>query len=360
MGQKPQANPVSSARFARGALAGVSLSLLGLYIVLRLTGGTHSWAEITTIRPSMLILACGLMLLVRVVDALRMKLLTFFLGGNLSIMNGIRISILGVFGANITPFSSAGGPTRIYLLAENGLNIGQSTAIVATNGLCNTFSRFTLSVAASIWLFHFAQSYTLPKAMHIILRIGILLYFAVLIVSLYLLIYPDKIKVLVVPVVRNRFTLRFAKPEQIDAMLERFERELREFRMALATFLKQKRSTLLLVIMLSYIWWAAITMVPAVILVGLGMEPKVLEVMAITLIFYLAASCAPTPGASGAAELGFGLLFSSMVPHGLVGLFVTIWRGATYYLNLVAGGTLMAIRLLRRGPLLGETGIDGN
>lgn len=101
-------------------------------------------------------------------------------------------------------------------------------------------------------------------------------------------------------------------------------------------------------------------MVPAVILVGLGMEPKVLEVMAITLIFYLAASCAPTPGASGAAELGFGLLFSSMVPHGLVGLFVTIWRGATYYLNLVAGGTLMAIRLLRRGPLLGETGIDGN
>ncbi|NMB24539.1 MAG: flippase-like domain-containing protein [Firmicutes bacterium] len=358
MGQKQQANPASLSRFARGAFAGIGLSLLGLYAILRLTENPHSWTEIVAIKPSMLILACGLMLLIRCIDAVRMKLLTCSLGGSLSLVKAIRISILGVFGANITPFSSAGGPTQVYLLAENGLNVGQSTAVVATNTLCNTFSRFTLGTAASVWLFYFPESWAIPKAMHIVLIIGILLYCAMLTISLYLIIYPDKIKVLIVPVVSNKFTLRFARPDQIDALLGRIDGEIREFRKALVALLKQKRATLWIVIMLSYVWWAAVTMVPAVILVGLGMEPSLLEVMAITLVFYLGASYAPTPGSSGVAELGFGLLFSSMVPHSLIGLFVAIWRGFTYYLNLIAGGTLMAIEIMRRGPLLGKTGID--
>ena len=54
----------------------------------------------------------------------------------------------------------------------------------------------------------------------------------------------------------------------------------------------------------------------------------------------------PTPGASGFAELGFAELFSLIVPHGLLGLAVALWRFATYYFTLAVGGALVVGQML--------------
>ncbi|NMB46238.1 MAG: flippase-like domain-containing protein [Firmicutes bacterium] len=351
MSEEQQTNRRSPAQLRRSALLGVAFSILGLYVVLQITGGHHSWAELARLDPAMLSIACGLVVLTWLIDSLRMKFLIRSLGGDLSIPHGMRISILGAFVSNVTPFDSGGEPMQAYLLTEKGLTAGQSTAIIATKTICNAFARFTLGLAASIWLFCFADFWSIPKAMYVILAFGIILYFVVFALSLILVFNPEKIKVIVVPAVRNKFTLRFFKPATLDLVLERIDRELREFRNALQEFIENRRSTLWAVMILSYAWWITITIVPAVILVGLGMQPNFLRVMAITLIFYLAAAYAPTPGSSGAAELGFSLLFSSVIPQGLIGLFVTVWRGFTYYLNLAIGGLLMAAGIARSNSL---------
>ena len=347
MSDEQQTNRRSPAQLRRSALVGVAFSILGLYVVLQLTGGRHSWVELARLDPTMLGIACGLVVLTWFIDSLRMRFLIRSLGGDLGILHGMRISVLGAFVSNVTPFDSGGEPMQAYLLTEKGLNAGQSTAVIATKTICNAMARFTLGLAASVWLFCFASFWSIPKAMYVILGIGIVLYFTVFALSLYLVFNPEKIKIIVVPAIRNRFTLRFFKPESLDSLLERIDRELREFRKALQEFIENKRSTLAMVMILSYAWWITITIVPAVILVGLGMQPDFMQVMAITLIFYLAAAYAPTPGSSGAAELGFSLLFSSVIPHGLIGIFVTIWRAFTYYLNLAIGGVLMAVGIVR-------------
>ena len=62
-----------------------------------------------------------------------------------------------------------------------------------------------------------------------------------------------------------------------------------------------------------------ITIVPAVILVGLGMQPKFMQVMAITLIYLVL----PMPRHRDRVvqlSLAFSLLFRSVIPHGLIGL----------------------------------------
>ena len=341
----------SPAQLKRSALIAVIFSILGLYAVLQLNGGAHSWAEIAQIDPTMISIACGLVVISWLLDALRMRVLTRSLGGDLGILNGMRISIMGAFVSGVTPFDSGGEPVQAYLLTEKGLNAGQSTAVIAVKTLCNAWARFTLGLAASVWLFCLADFWSVPTAMYFALICGIILYFIVFAFGVYLVFHPDKISVMVVPAVRNRLTLRFFKPAVLEAVLERIEGELREFRIALQEFMDNKRSTLWKVLGLSYTWWLTITMVPAVILVGLGMRPQFVRVMGITLIFYLAAAYAPTPGSSGAAELGFSLLFSSVVPHGLIGLFVTVWRGFTYYLSLVVGGLLMSVGLMRKRPV---------
>lgn len=336
------------AQLRRSALIGMAFSVLGLYIVLQITGGRGSWKDLARIDPVMLGIACGLVVVTWLFDSLRMRALIRSLGGDLSILTGMRISIMGAFVSNVTPFDSGGEPMQAYLLVEEGLNPGQSTAVIAVKTLCNALARFTLGVAAAVWLFGFADFWSIPRGMYVVLAAGIVLYFAIFAFSLYLVFNPQKINIIVVPLVRNRLTLRFFKPQTLDSVLARIDRELREFRNALQEFIENKRSTLWTVMWLSYAWWITITVVPAVILVGLGMQPKFTRVMGITLIFYVAAAYAPTPGSSGAAELGFSLLFSSVVPHGIIGLFVTVWRGFTYYLNLIIGGVMMAAGIVRK------------
>ena len=101
---------------------------------------------------------------------------------------------------------------------------------------------------------------------------------------------------------------------------------------------------------LSYAWWITITIVPAVILVGLGMQPNFLRVMAITLIFYLAAAYARHQGLV-VQQNWASACYLVVIPQGLIGLFVTVWRGFTYYLNLAIGGLLMAAGIARSNSL---------
>ena len=179
--------------------------------------------------------------------------------------------------------------------------------------------------------------------MNVALAVGVTMYVAIFLFSLYLIVKPEKINVLVVPAVRNRFTLRFFKPETLEIVLERIDHELRAFREALQEFISNRKPVLAAVLILSYAAWVATALVPAVVLTGLGLKTPYFHAMGVTIVFYLAAAYAPTPGSSGAAELGFAALFSTIVPRAVLGLFVTVWRVITYYLNLALGGALMAL-----------------
>ena len=57
--------------------------------------------------------------------------------------------------------------------------------------------------------------------MYVILAFGIILYFVVFAFVTHFGIQSEKIKVIVVPAVRNKFTLRFFKPATLDLVLER-------------------------------------------------------------------------------------------------------------------------------------------
>ena len=188
----------------------------------------------------------------------------------------------------------------------------------------------------------------MTKILYGMLSLGVLLYFAVFALSFYLIFHPEKVKVVLVPIIRNRLTLRFFQPATLDMILNRIDGEIQEFRSALEEFVENWRPTLGLAMALSYVYWIVMTLIPYLVIWGLGIRSSLLQVMAITLLFYLISVYIPTPGSSGAAELGFGLMFTSLVPQGLVGIFTLVWRGFTYYLSLTAGAVLMAFDFVKR------------
>jgi len=337
------------AQLKRGAFVAIGFSLLGLFTLVKISGGRRAWRDLARIDPLMLGIALCLVMLTWLLDSLRMRALARSLGGDLGIMEGMRISVLGAFVSNVTPFDTGGEPLQAYLLTSKGLTAGQSTAVIAVKAIMNAFARVSLGFAASAALLFSRTEWSLPLGMNIALAVGMALYVSVFLLSLYLILRPDKIRVLVVPAVRNRFTLRFFKPETLQAVLDRIDHELRALREALQEFVSNRKPVLVAVLILSYAAWVATALVPAVVLTGLGLKTPYVHAMGVTIIFYLAAAYAPTPGSSGAAELGFAALFSTIVPRAVLGLFVAVWRIITYYLNLALGGVLMALGVINRG-----------
>lgn len=344
MGQK------RPAQLVRGAALAVALSLLGLFLLLRLTGGRQAWPILARLNPTLVALSIALVIANWLFDALRMVVLVHALGGRLRLLSAMRISVLGAFVANVTPFDSGGEPLQAYLLADKGITVGQSTAVIAVKTILNAFARLCLGIIIPSWLMISRTQWHLPTGMDVALTVGLSAYFAFFVLSLVLIVRPELVRVIVVPLLRNRLVTRFLRPEQADKTLAFIDRSIREFRGALQVFIRDGKLALVGVLLLSFAGWLTVITIPALLLIGFGMHPSYAEVMGIAIVFYLASAYAPTPGSSGAAELGFAVLFSTIVPVRLLAMFVAVWRLLTYYLTLAVGGILVGLGVVRHQP----------
>ena len=61
----------------------------------------------------------------------------------------------------------------------------------------------------------------------------------------------------------------------------------------------------------------------------------------------------PIPGAGGAAEGGFYILFSTFFPKETINMAILFWRLYTFYLPIIVGGLFM-IKMNKREKLLEE------
>ena len=108
--------------------------------------------RVCVLDPVVLGAACGLVWYSRGFSIRWNEILDPLTWGDLGILDGMRISILGAFVSNVTPLTQAVSLCKAYLLTEKGLTAGQSTAVIATKTICNALARVTLGLAASVWL----------------------------------------------------------------------------------------------------------------------------------------------------------------------------------------------------------------
>ncbi len=90
----------------------------------------------------------------------------------------------------------------------------------------------------------------------------------------------------------------------------------------------------------SFISWGLVVVTPITLLYGLGVTSSVTQIIVATMIYYIAISYFPTPGASVGAELGAVALFAAFVPAGILGAFILVWRFFDHYIKMGAGGLM--------------------
>ena len=80
---------------------------------------------------------------------------------------------------------------------------------------------------------------------------------------------------------------------------------------------------------------------------AMGLEVDMLEVIFLQWVLYLVLYFAPTPGASGYAEVSAAAVMGPLLPEAHLGAFVVLWRMFSLYIPMALGGMLLLGQLPR-------------
>ena len=333
-------------RLARGLLIALICSATAFLVVLRMSGSRIAWSELREVNGAVIGAALGLVMAGWASDSARISVLARAIGADVGFWSGLRISIAGSFVASLLPFSAGGEPVQVYMLKQEGLGLGEASAVIAMRTVCNAVARVMVALITLAWIAASGARWHVPSQMKAAMMTGLGLYLAIFSFSMILVADPRRIETLVAPVLRSRAVMWLFRRRGARHLLGSISRSVAEFQGALHHYWKRRRPTLLAAVFLSAAGWVAIALVPAIILAGLGVRAPSEQIMGNVILFYMASSYVPTPGASGFAELGFAELFSLIVPPGLLGLAVALWRLLTYYFTLLVGGALVVGQML--------------
>jgi len=253
------------------------------------------------------------------------------------------ISTIGFYYSNITPSASGGQPMQVYYMNKRGVPVGIGTSAVSIKLICMQFMVIVMGLV--LWLFAFGTMTADLYKVRWIIIIGGLINFAVVPIVLLAAFYRPPVQALVHLCVRVGTKLRFIKDP--EATLARVNTTLNTYHTSITHVSKNPRQVLTQLLLMGLSMLGLMT-VPVSVYFAFGLSGTPWpQILTISFFLFWSASYTPLPGASGAQEGGFLLLFSGVFTSGTIGLALLIWRFFSYYSFLLIGALLTLASKIR-------------
>jgi len=317
----------------KNILLSFSLTILIVFILIIASKGGNIIEAFFEIKPIFLIISFALVGFSWLLEAFQIIYCARLLSINVSKREAINLALIGNFFSAVTPFSTGGQPFQMYLLNRNSnVEYGKSAFFLLVKEIIAFIVRISLFIALPIFITFFKFEYSLPYGVNLAINIGLIFYLLISILIVLALLKTTKIANFIKMIISKIFPLKVSTKvnEEIDKNIHLFEEGKKSLD-------KSKINNLLFIFFLSLIQWLNSLFLPVVLLRGLGSNSPVLSIIFITIIFLLSVVYVPTPGTSGAAELGIAFLFSAFLPRQPLIVFILLWRFFYYYLNIIIG-----------------------
>lgn len=285
-------------------------------------------------------------LLALVIWGLRIQIMSKSLGYTVSLSYCVNMVLAGLLAGTITPGQVGNDPVRVHELYCNGVRMGDAIAVVIMERFLDGV---ILAVMGILILFLMMQYFlqTFSAALVSLVIIALVFMISVLVLLVLAMRYPTKTKSLVMRLVNWTVTRLQKSPEQGQKITERAEREIGNFFEGTNRFTGTARRGLVFGGILTALFWITEFFVASIILMGLGLGPYILESMFFQIILAIIMMIPLTPGSSGITELSTSSLYALIIPSGMIGIFVVLWRFVTFYLNILLGA-VASLAIFRR------------
>ena len=312
----------------------LSISIIVLILYFTLDSETFEYLSTHQIRYEFFFAAMGVNVIYWTLWGARLKILSNAIDKNvnISLWESTKIVIANLFLANITPSMAGGEPVRIYLLNKDGLSIGGATASVLGERLLDAIF---LLLCVPFALFVFGK-YIDTDPLRIGLTIAIVLFVLAVIAFAYALKNPKKTKFFLI-FLSNKLSRFSNKKDSENTIIDRINSEVDNFHDSMVFFLSDGKKAFIKAGILTAIFWITGWMIPPLILMGLGLEPFIIESCAIQVLLIIIVMMPTTPGSAGITEGSTAALYSVFIGSSLIGVFVLLFRFITYHMGLIAG-----------------------
>lgn len=289
------------------------------------------------LNPLYIGLALLSMLIYLLLEAVMMHLLIVMEKKRASIKIALKSTIIGQYYSMITPFATGGQPMQLIAMVDDGLEASHATAI-----LVNKFLYFQVGVSVYagllsllylpfLWQF-FTHSYGL-------LGVGVLVNFVALSGLVLTVIRPKWLKLALWKITGIFEWLRGKRSR--GAMEQRsWFRKIDDTAHSTRRLLVNK-PLMLRMMVLTAIQLTAYFGITYFIYRAFGLEGQsFLKIVSLQAVLYLSVSLLPMPGSAGVAEGSFHWIFGTVFTSGSLMGAMLVWRGISYYLNLLISGAL--------------------
>ncbi len=285
-----------------------------------------------------LLWAFGLWLVYCCLSGLRIKLLAAAANRQLSLWRGIRIHVLGLFSAAVTPGGSGNAPVMVLGLLAMGVSQTKAWAIVIYTSIIDILAYSWMLPLAFLWLLtHRAQA----------LNLQLIALALVTMVGLFSLAYTLMFKI--------------EKLDRVIVFMFRLPLLKRWYKKVLTT---SRKTTLLMTEMSTQTaaWHGFMQLITALAhlsaysilftcLAAFGFNLSFWNVISLVLIVSLGSMLVPTPGGSGYMEAAIAFLLPDKTAASVVPAVLT-WRLFSHYVNIIVGGLIGGVALLKQRSIL--------
>ena len=323
--------------YAAGALLGVLLTALTIVLI---TVRIGEMPHVVSVWP--LVAALGVSAVTWWLQGLIVAVLARPQLKSLRVGDMVRVYMAGGFIWGISPLKGAEVPFEVYLLKRFGLSMGEGSTIVLTRILLD------IVVLTPTALGGLVLTSNLPNVEHLPLLPLAGPTIAGLIVAIILVMRK-----------RGRWKLRSRKPSpggsgwrvRKRAKISRFFGDMQ--RSLALVWRRGYRATLIYSCTLTIVYWASRLSLGPLALMAAGWSGDWIPVVvAQLLLFSLVLPLAPTPGGSGARELGFAALLTAYVPEEQLLSGTIVYTGLAYCLPVVVGAFFAGHQLWLRVPTM--------
>lgn len=273
-------------------------------------------------------------------EGLKFRRLIFRTTGKKDMVGGLGVGVLGRYYDNITPMGSGGQPFQILYLHKRGYDAGASGSIPMAGFIS---SQLVFVFIALVVLIVGRHSIT-DTYIRITAWVGLGLYAVLPLCAIAFAIFPTALHAMIAGPIR--FLGRHRILKNPEAKEQKVIHSISSTARSMRTTGADKK-LLAEVILTSLLFRFALMSLPYFVLRFFSVEASYIEVFFQVTFITCSMTVIPTPGNSGAAEVSFYLVFSSLAGNALYWA-IAMWRILCYYSWLAVGLVWILVKTFRK------------
>jgi hypothetical protein len=208
-------------------------------------------------------------------------------------------------------------------------------------------------VSASIALGNIPARFVNNPSLSFAFDISRIAFYITIIFFFLILLRPQTLGRFIRWVIRKLGQFMPSKDHFLQQLSGKFLQFIANYQEHLLYYWRREKMTLVWNFVLTIILYFNKCLVAYVILLGLGIDVGLWQVVMLQMLIIFFLYFAPTPGASLVAETGMSAIMSLIVPTYSLSLFTVLWRFITTYFGVFLG-SIVLLRILSQGVHIKE------